>query len=75
MSSYRYINDLNPRASEAVAVNLGGAPSKRWMKVLNVQQRVSCILECDVQKMTAIMLEAMRRRQVNEQRQDVSLSI
>ena len=75
MSFYRYLRALNPKACEAVAGNLVESPSISCMKVLNARERVSCILECDVQQMTARILEAMRRRQVNGQRQAVSLAI
>ena len=44
MSFYRYLRDLNPRACESVAGNLGGAPSIFWMKVLNARKILSCIL-------------------------------
>ena len=45
------------------------------MNILNAWERVSCILECDVKKMTARMMDAMRQRQVNGKRQAVSLAI
>ena len=75
MSFHRYRCALNPITCESVSGNLRGAPSIRWMNFLNARERVSCILEFDVHKMTARMLEAMRQRQFNGKSQDIYLSI
>ena len=45
------------------------------MKFLNAHERVTCILECDVQQRTAQMMEAMKRRYVKGQQQAIYLDI
>ena len=75
MSFYRYLLALSLIACESVAGNLVGEQSIRWMNVINAREIVSCILECDVQKMTARILDTTRRRKVNRQKQAVSIAI
>ena len=43
---YRYIDTISPLACETVSANLGGGPTKRWMKELNRRERVSSVYEC-----------------------------
>ena len=72
---YRYLNALNPQACEAVAANLGSAPGKRWMAVLNAKERVSCILQCEVEQMVARMMDAVKRRSPDGRQLSFSLAI
>lgn len=59
---YRYLNAMNPRACEAVAANLGSAPSQRWMRVLNARERTSCVFECNPEDIEARVSFVVDRR-------------
>lgn len=59
---YRYLNAMNPRACEAVAANLGSAPSQRWMRVLNARERTSCVFECNPEDIEARISFVVSRR-------------
>ena len=61
---YRYLHTIAPKACEAVAANLGGGPSKRWMKVLNARDRPDSIFHSSVDNIVERMEQAVKRRLV-----------
>ena len=46
LNFFRYLSTVFPQAAELVGANLGSAPSKRWMQILNARERVACVYEC-----------------------------
>ena len=66
MSFHRYINSICPEAARAVAANLGRAPSERWMKALNAQERQPCVYDCEVEDMKKAMSVAISMRRTEK---------
>jgi hypothetical protein len=43
LNFFHYLATVSPQAAELVSANLGSAPSKRWMRILNARERVVCV--------------------------------
>ncbi len=70
-----YLATVSPQAAELVGANLGSAPSKRWMQILNTRERVACVYECEPSDMLKHMLNAVNKRLPTNINSVVSFSI
>jgi hypothetical protein len=62
LNFFCYLATVSPQAAELVGANLGSAPSKRWMRILNAQERVACAYECQPSDMLKHMLNEVNKR-------------
>ncbi len=62
LNFFCYLATVSPQAAEIVGANLGLAPSKRWMQILNARERVACVYECQPSDMLKHMLNAVNKR-------------
>ncbi len=62
LNFFCYLVTVSPQATELVGANLGSAPSKRWMQILNARERVACVYECQPSDMLKHMLNAVNNR-------------
>lgn len=72
---YRWLDALSPIACDGVAVNLGSAPSKRWMQVLNARDRAGTSCTYDETGMASRIRRAIKIRQLDNCRISYSLAI
>jgi hypothetical protein len=75
LNFFRYLATVLPQAAELVCANLGSAPSKRWMQILNARERVACVYECQPSDMLKHMLDAVNKRLPSNVNGIVSFSI
>ena len=73
---YSWLDTIIPVACDAVAANLGGEPSKRWIQVLNAKERTgtSHIYNGKVSEILARMESAIDKWQIDSQHQ-ISFSL
>jgi hypothetical protein len=75
LNLFCYLATVSPQAAELVGANLGSAPSKRWMQILNARKRVACMYECQPSDMLKHMLNAVNKRLPTNANGIVSFSI
>ncbi len=64
LNFFCYLATVSLQAAELVGANLGSAPSKRWMQILNARERVVCVYECQPSDMLKHMLNAVNKRRL-----------
>jgi hypothetical protein len=62
LNFFCYLATVSSQAAELVGANLGSAPWKRWMQILNARERVACLYECQLSDMLKHMLNAVNNR-------------
>ncbi len=62
LNFFCYLATVSPQAAELLGADLGWAPSKRWMQILNARERVACVCECQPSDMLKHILNAVNKR-------------
>ncbi len=75
LNFFCYLATVSPQAAELVGANLGLAPPKRWMQILNARERVTCVYEYQPSDMLKYMLNAVNKRLPTNVNGIVSFSI